>query len=116
MKRKLGGGSESLFLSCTFNRLQLRCRAVKMNLANEGLEKQREEEEKNTKKRKADSDKLWEGVSVHPILIYSVTRLPILMLIYRNRDTRGARRQLAQFRIQQEKEVKEVEQHPRLIP
>ena len=36
-----------------------------MNLANEGLEKAKEEEEKNAKKRKADSDKLWEGLFPH---------------------------------------------------
>lgn len=32
-----------------------------MNLANEGYEAQRKEEEVNLKKRKAEDDKAWEG-------------------------------------------------------
>ena len=37
-------------------------RAIKMNLANEGLEARKKEEEVAAKKRKAEDDKLWEGV------------------------------------------------------
>lgn len=42
-------------------------RAVKMNLANEGLEAKKKEEEVNAKKRKAEEDAAWEGqcVTVH---------------------------------------------------
>jgi hypothetical protein len=36
-------------------------RAVKMNLANEGLEARKKEEEVATRKRKAEEDKTWEG-------------------------------------------------------
>jgi DnaJ family protein C protein 8 len=38
-----------------------RRRAIKLNLANEGLEAQKKEEELNQKKRKAEDDKKWEG-------------------------------------------------------
>lgn len=38
-----------------------RLRAVKMNLANEGLEARKKEEEVNAKKRKAEDDAKWEG-------------------------------------------------------
>jgi len=37
-----------------------RRRAVKMNLANEGLEARKKEDEVNEKKRKAENDKVWE--------------------------------------------------------
>jgi hypothetical protein len=36
-------------------------RAIKMNLANEGLEARKKEEEVSTRKRKAEEDKQWEG-------------------------------------------------------
>lgn len=36
-------------------------RAIKMNLANEGLEAKRKEEEVIHRKRKAEDDKSWEG-------------------------------------------------------
>lgn len=36
-------------------------RAIKMNLANEGLEARKKEEEVTAKKRKAEEDKVWEG-------------------------------------------------------
>lgn len=36
-------------------------RAVKMNLANEGLEARKKEEEVSAKKRKAEEDANWEG-------------------------------------------------------
>lgn len=38
------------------------CRAIKMNLANEGLEAKKKEDEVNQRKRKAEDDKNWEGV------------------------------------------------------
>jgi DnaJ family protein C protein 8 len=37
-----------------------------MNLANEGLEVKRKEDEATAKKRKAEEDKLWEGLSHLP--------------------------------------------------
>ena len=42
-----------------------RFRAVKMNLANEGLEAKKKEEEVSAKKRKAEEDANWEGRSTH---------------------------------------------------
>ena len=39
-----------------------RRKAIKMNLANEGLEAKKKEEEVNTRKRKAEEDKNWEGM------------------------------------------------------
>ena len=36
-------------------------RAIKMNLANEGLEARKKDEEVAAKKRKAEEDKAWEG-------------------------------------------------------
>ena len=53
-------------------------RAIKMNLENEGLEKAREEAEKNAKKRKADEDKLWEGV-FPPFCIFLPPFSPFLL-------------------------------------
>ena len=41
-------------------------RAIKMNLANEGLEARKKDEEVAAKKRKAEDDKHWEGPSVRP--------------------------------------------------
>lgn len=38
-----------------------RRKAVKMNLANEGLEAKKKEDEVNNRKRKAEEDKNWEG-------------------------------------------------------
>ena len=38
-------------------------RAIKMNLANEGLEARKKEEEVAQKKRKAEEDKAWEVMS-----------------------------------------------------
>src|SRR5258708_33978933 len=38
-------------------------RAVKMNLANEGFEARKKEEEVTAKKRKAEDDARWEGMS-----------------------------------------------------
>jgi len=39
-------------------------RAVKMNLANEGLEAKKKEDEVTAKKRKAEEDASWEGLSL----------------------------------------------------
>jgi len=39
-------------------------RAVKMNLANEGLEAKKKEDEVVAKKRKAEEDASWEGPSL----------------------------------------------------
>jgi DnaJ family protein C protein 8 len=42
-----------------------------MNLANEGLEARKKEEEVTTKKRKAENDKAWEGkVRSHTLVSY----------------------------------------------
>lgn len=38
-----------------------RRKAIKMNLANEGLEAKKKEDEVSTRKRKAEEDKSWEG-------------------------------------------------------
>lgn len=38
-------------------------RAIKMNLANEGLEARKKDEEVAQRKRKAEDDKSWEGMS-----------------------------------------------------
>lgn len=37
-------------------------RAIKMNLANEGLEARKKDEEVAAKKRKVEEDKVWEGM------------------------------------------------------
>lgn len=42
-------------------------RAVKMNLANEGLEAKKKEEEVNAKKRKVQEDVDWEGEWIIPM-------------------------------------------------
>ena len=67
--RRYGEGSKFLidsWLGCMLITLVCVCgcafsRAIKMNLANEGLEAQRQEAEQIAKKRKAEADKLWEG-------------------------------------------------------
>lgn len=41
-------------------------RAIKMNLANEGLEARKKDEEVAQRKRKAEEDKSWEGASKSP--------------------------------------------------
>ena len=43
-------------------------RAIKMNLANEGLEAKKKEDEVNAKKRKAEEDAQWEGTS-RPVFV-----------------------------------------------
>lgn len=82
--RRLGDGSAYLLNSAFRNPNLMENRAIKMNLANEGLEKAREEEEKNVKKRKADADKLWEGPSY-------LLRLPSLADPLNNIETREER-------------------------
>lgn len=42
-------------------------RAVKMNLANEGLEAKKKEDEVLARKRKAEEDANWEGLSLHAL-------------------------------------------------
>ena len=76
-------------------------RAIKMNLANEGLEARKKEEEVAAKKRKAEDDKLWEGM-----LQWNISPLVYTPLTIFNRDKRGTRRKLAQLCKQQEKEDK----------
>jgi DnaJ family protein C protein 8 len=43
-----------------------RRKAIKMNLANEGLEARKKDEEVATRKRKAEDDKVWEGMDFLP--------------------------------------------------
>jgi DnaJ family protein C protein 8 len=63
---------------CTFRRcsLTLHCRAIKMNLANEGLEARRKEEEAAAKKRKAEEDARWEGahLTTSQVSIFQIHR------------------------------------------
>lgn len=49
----------------------LSTRAVKMNLANEGLEAKKKEDEVNAKKRKVEDDAQWEGPSSSSLLAYA---------------------------------------------
>jgi DnaJ homolog subfamily C member 8 len=51
-----------LILLCLIND-----RAIKMNLANEGLEARKKEEEITSRKRKAEEDKTWEGTSDYSV-------------------------------------------------
>lgn len=51
-----------------------------MNLANEGLEARKKEEEVASKKRKAEEDKSWEGA------LYNVFSVPLTCLIPAHRD------------------------------
>jgi hypothetical protein len=59
LTRKFAVESEHLTIDDT--QVSKLCRAVKMNLANEGFEARKKEEEVATKKRKAEDDKAWEG-------------------------------------------------------
>jgi hypothetical protein len=81
-------------------------RAVKMNLANEGLEARKKDEEVTARKRKAEEDKQWEGVFLAPRFC-TIRRPP------RCRDSRATRRQLAEFLEHQEKE-KDQDCHSRI--
>jgi DnaJ family protein C protein 8 len=47
-----------------------RRKAIKMNLANEGLEARMKDAEVAGKKRKAEEDKVWEGMSPSPVRIH----------------------------------------------
>lgn len=46
-------------------------RAVKMNLANEGLEARKKEEEVAAKKRKAEEDAQWEGTRKAIVYVFT---------------------------------------------
>jgi hypothetical protein len=59
-----------------------------MNLANEGLEAQKKDEEVAQKKRKAEDDKLWEGEYWPPVSAHS-------FYSFITRNTRAPCRQLA---------------------
>lgn len=72
-----------------------------MNLANEGLEARKKDEEVAQRKRKAEEDKTWEGtlLPIHILLLPTYHT----SVVYRN--SRTACRQLAQlFQYLQEKE------------
>jgi hypothetical protein len=54
-------------------------RAVKMNLANEGFEARKKEEEVTAKKRKAEDDARWEGtVLYHSYMSFLAILMPTL--------------------------------------
>lgn len=53
-----------------------RRKAIKTNLANEGLEAKRKEEEVLERKRKAEEEKTWEGACV--IIVFFLYFLPTL--------------------------------------
>lgn len=61
--RRSGDESECLRQSWYWHRFTRSSRAIKMNLANEGLEARKKEEEVNAKKRKAEEDAQWEGTT-----------------------------------------------------
>lgn len=63
-------------------------RAIKMNLANEGLEARKKEEEVTSRKRKAEEDKAWEGA--FGFLSYSFCFTNIITLSHLT-DTREQR-------------------------
>ena len=87
------------------------CRAIKMNLANEGLEAQKQEAETLAKKRKAEEDKLWEGSS----FVFSAFWSPVLSLSFlRYRNARGKSGKLAQLRLDQKEKEGQDNQYPRL--
>lgn len=56
-----------------------------MNLANEGLEARKKEEEVATKKRKAEEDKAWEGTRSS----HTPTNFFLNMMVRVERDSRG---------------------------
>lgn len=65
-------------------------RAVKMNLANEGLEARKKDEEVAQKKRKAEEDKTWEGTLITTYLYSFSARLHLLQKHANNVSTVGA--------------------------
>ena len=86
-------------------------RAIKMNLANEGLEAQKQEAETLAKKRKAEEDKLWEGSS----FVFSACWRPLPSLSFlRYRNARGKSGKLAQLRLDQKEKEGQDNQYPRL--
>lgn len=48
-------------------------RAVKVQMTNEGREAQAKEQEVIQRKRKAEDDKVWEGMCLPPSLLYEYT-------------------------------------------
>jgi hypothetical protein len=82
--------SMKIWLSCdgTLDR-----RAIKMNLANEGFEARKKEEEVTAKKRKAEDDARWEGTVLYHSYGFSWR---FLSSLHRNPGT--ARGQLAFLR------------------
>ena len=62
VRRRKYGSHALLFWLCI---RPFYCRAIKMNLANEGLEARKKDEEVAARKRKAEDDKHWEGVSIY---------------------------------------------------
>ena len=82
-----------MYPSSVLNDSFLYIRAVKMNLANEGLEARKKDEEVAQRKRKAEEDKTWEGtlLRIHslPLLTYYIS-VPILQKHANNVSTAGA--------------------------
>lgn len=86
-------------------------RAVKMNLANEGLEARKKEEEVVARKRKAEEDKAWEGTSSSPSPPLSSSPIPLecgLVI----RVERVSCRQLAIIQQRLEEEEKDQGRNP----
>jgi hypothetical protein len=71
-----------------------------MNLANEGLEARKKDEEVAAKKRKAEDDKVWEGMSSFETFLF-------LSLIFVRRNSRATSRQLEELCVKREKEEEE---------
>lgn len=90
--------SMKIWLSCDG---MLDHRAIKMNLANEGFEARKKEEEVTAKKRKAEDDARWEGT-----VLYHSYRFSWQFSCPPHRNTRTARGQLAFLRQYIEKEEK----------
>ena len=65
-----------------------------MNLANEGLEARKKEEEVNARKRKAEEEARWEGASSS--LLFANVRVLMLITCIR-RESRAEGRQLAEL-------------------
>jgi DnaJ family protein C protein 8 len=62
-------------------------RAIKMNLANEGLEARKKDEEVAQRKRKAEEDKSWEGESKSPF-IHNISDEMVHLPFVDNREQR----------------------------
>ncbi|KAG6813947.1 hypothetical protein H0H92_005202 [Tricholoma furcatifolium] len=63
-----------------------RRKAIKMNLANEGLEARKKDEEIAAKKRKAQEDKQWEGM--HASRIFPLPSVHVILFFIDNREQR----------------------------